>query len=262
MEYVKLVILPHSIIPHSSHILPEEVNEMDLLKVALTSLISVVTLFLLSKLMGNKQISQLSLFDYIIGISIGSIAAEFATELENPERTFLAMVIYAISAYLVSLVTGKSTRMRKIIIGRPLILFHKGKLYHQNFKKARIDISDFLTHCRSQGFFDLSQIQTAVFEFNGSISILPIDDYRPLVPSDVDLKPNQQEILVNVILDRNVNKENLKHTGNDMTWLNNELHKQGYRNIKEIFLGAVNTTDNTLQLYPYEVENNDADPFE
>ena len=235
---------------------------MDLLKVGLTSIASVVALFLLSKLMGNKQISQLSLFDYIIGISIGSIAAEFATELENPERTLLAMIIYALSAYLVSEITGKSTRMRKIIIGRPLILYDKGKLYRENFRKARIDISDFLTHCRSQGYFDLSQIQTAVFEFNGSISILPLEEYRPIVPRDVDLKPTQQELLINVILDRNINKENLKHTGNDITWLKNELHKQGYRNEKEIFLGAVNTVDNTLQLYPAEVENKTVDPFE
>ena len=235
---------------------------MDLLKVGLTSIASVVALFLLFKLMGNKQISQLSLFDYIIGISIGSIAAEFATELENPERTLLAMIIYALSAYLVSEITGKSTRMRKIIIGRPLILYDKGKLYRENFRKARIDISDFLTHCRSQGYFDLSQIQTAVFEFNGSISILPLEEYRPIVPRDVDLKPTQQELLINVILDRNINKENLKHTGNDITWLKNELHKQGYRNEKEIFLGAVNTVDNTLQLYPAEVENKTVDPFE
>ena len=72
---------------------------MDLLKVALTSAASVVTLFLLTKLMGNKQLSQLSMFDYIIGISIGSIAAEFATELENPERTLIAMIIYAVIAF-------------------------------------------------------------------------------------------------------------------------------------------------------------------
>lgn len=153
---------------------------MELLKIAFTSVISVITLFLLTKLMGNKQISQLSMFDYIIGISIGSIAAEFATELENPERTLVAMIIYAISAYLVSLVTGKSTHMRKIIIGKPLILFDKGKLYRENFKKAKIDISDFLTHCRNQGYFDLSQMQTAVFEYNGSISILPTEANRPL----------------------------------------------------------------------------------
>ena len=101
---------------------------MELFKTILMSAASLVTLFLLTKLMGNKQVSQLSMFDYIIGISIGSIAAEFATELENPERTLAAMIVYAVIAYLVSVITGKSTGMRKIIIGRPLILFDKGKL--------------------------------------------------------------------------------------------------------------------------------------
>ena len=80
---------------------PKRGIDMDLLKIVLTSVGSVVALFLLTKLMGNKQISQLSMFDYIIGISIGSIAAKFATELENPERTLLAMIIYAVSAFLV-----------------------------------------------------------------------------------------------------------------------------------------------------------------
>lgn len=235
---------------------------MDLLMVVGTSAASVVTLFILTKLMGNKQVSQLSMFDYIIGISIGSIAAEFATELENPERSLIALIIYALSAYIVSVITGKSTKIRKIIIGRPLILFDKGKLYRKNFKKARLDLSDFLTHCRNQGFFDLSQIQTAIFEYNGSVSILPAEANRPLEPSDMNMQPKQQEILVNVILDGNINRENLKHTGNNRTWLTNELRMQGYHSEKEIFLGSVNTADNSLLLYPIEVKNKTVDPFE
>ena len=228
----------------------------------MTSLASVAALFGLTKLMGNKQISQLSLFDYIIGISIGSIAAEFATELENPERTLLAMVIYAVSAYLVSLATGKSTRLRKMMNGKPLILLDKGKLYRENFKKAKIDLTDFLTHCRSQGYFDLSQIQTAVFEFNGSISILPAEKYRPLSPSDMNLNPVQQEVQVNVILDGNVNESNLKHTGNNLVWLNNQLRVQGFHSPEEVFLGTVNMVDNSISLFPMKVENNAKDPFE
>lgn len=235
---------------------------MDILKVSLTALASVITLFLLTKLMGNKQISQMSMFDYIIGISIGSIAAEFATELENPERTFIAMLIYAVIAFAVSVLTGKSTRLRKIVNGKPIILFDKGKLYRDNFRKARIDLSDFLTHCRNQGYFDLSQVQTAVFEYNGSISILPVDDYRPLEPSDMNIKPAQQQILVNIILDGKVNEENLKHTGNNNVWLDKQLHTQGYHSAKEIYLGCVNTVDNTLTLYAADVGKKTADPFE
>ena len=235
---------------------------MELLQVALTSVASVITLFLLSKLMGNKQISQLSMFDYIIGISIGSIAAEFATELENPERTLIAMVIYAGSAYLVSVVTGKSTHLRKIINGRPLILFEKGKFYLKNLKKARIDLSDFLTHCRNQGYFDLSQVQTAVFEYNGSLSILPVEKNRPLEPSDMNLSPIQQELLVNVILDGHINEENLKKTGNDMVWLEKQLKMQNYNNAEEVFLGCVNTVQNTLVAYSAEEQSKKTDPFE
>ena len=234
----------------------------DLIQTMLTSLASIIALLLLSKLMGNKQISQLSMFDYIIGITIGSIAAEFATELENPERSLTAMIVYAISAYLVSVLTGKSTHLRKIIIGRPLILFDNGKMYRSNFKKARIDISDFLTHCRNQGYFDLSQLQTAVFEYNGSLSLLPVEGYRPLTPTDIHQNPEQQKVMVNVILDGNVNTENLKKTGNNEIWLDKELHRQGFHEAKEIFLGIVNTVTNSLSLYATDVGTKTADPFE
>lgn len=234
---------------------------MDLLKVAVTSAASLAVLFVLTKLMGNKQVSQLSMFDYIIGISIGSIAAEFATELENPENSLVAMVIYAVIAFLVSLITGKSVNVRKIIIGRPLILFDNGKLYRKNFRKARIDINDFLTHCRNQGYFDLSDVQTAVFEYNGAISVLPVETARPLTPSDMQLSPQQQKLIVNVILDGHISEPNLKMTGNNKVWLEKQLHSQGYHSEKEIFLGTVNTVDNTLTLYPLKTEEKSQDPF-
>lgn len=235
---------------------------MELLKVAVTSVASLAVLFVLTKLMGNKQVSQLSMFDYIIGISIGSIAAEFATELENPEHSLLAMVIYAVIAYLVSVVTGKSVNARKIIIGRPLILLDNGKLYRKNFRKARIDISDFLTHCRNQGYFDLADIQTAVFEYNGAVSLLPAETARPLTPEDMQLNPQQQKLIVNVILDGHISEVNLKMTGNNKVWLEKQLHEQGYRSEKEVFLGTVNTVDNTLTLYPLKTEEKSQDPFD
>ena len=235
---------------------------MEIFQVTIVSAVSLLVLFLLSKLMGNKQLSQLSMFDYIIGISIGSIAAEMATELDHPGRCVTAMVVYAVMAYLVSLVTGKSTYLRKILIGRPLILYDKGELFRKNFKKARIDISDFLTHCRNLGYFDLSQIRTAVFEYNGSISVLPVEANRPVNPSDIELEPVQQELTVNVILDGNVNEENLKRTGNNLVWLEKQLHSQHYHTAKDVFLGTVNTVDNTLSLYAMDTENKSFDPFE
>ena len=235
---------------------------MGLLTTVWTSVLSIIVLFILTKLMGNKQLSQLSMFDYIIGISIGSIAAECSFENQHPERMVVAMLIYALSAYAVSIITGKSTHMRKLLIGRPLILFHNGKLYRENLKKARIDISDFLTHCRNQGYFDLSKLRTAVFEYNGSLSLLPVDSDRPLTPSDVQLEPVQEEIMVNVILDGHINDANLKKAGFKHIWLEKQLNKQGYKSAKEIFLGIADTVKKTLQLYPMDVKNQTMDPFE
>ena len=235
---------------------------MGLLTTVWTSVLSIIVLFILTKLMGNKQLSQLSMFDYIIGISIGSIAAECSFENQHPERMVVAMLIYALSAYAVSIITGKSTHMRKLLIGRPLILFHNGKLYRGNLKKARIDISDFLTHCRNQGYFDLSKLRTAVFEYNGSLSLLPVDSDRPLTPSDVQLEPVQEEIMVNVILDGHINDANLKKAGFERIWLEKQLNKQGYKSAKEIFLGIADTVKKTLQLYPMDVKNQTMDPFE
>ena len=232
---------------------------MELLTTVWTSVLSIIVLFILTKLMGNKQLSQLSMFDYIIGISIGSIAAECSFENEHPERMVVAMLIYALSAYAVSIITGKSTHMRKLLIGKPLILFDNGKLYRENLKKARIDISDFLTHCRNQGYFDLSKLRTAVFEYNGSLSLLPVDTDRPLTPSDVQLQPQQEEIMLN---DGHINDVNLKKAGFERVWLEKQLHKQGYTNVKEIFLGMADTVKKTLQLYPMNVKNQTLDPFE
>ena len=235
---------------------------MELFKTALTSVLSIIVLFILTKLMGNKQLSQLSMFDYIIGISIGSIAAECSFEDKDPERMIVAMTIYALSAYAVSIITGRSTYLRKILIGRPLILFDNGKLYRENFKKARIDISDFLTHCRNQGYFDLSKLRTAVFEYNGSLSLLPVDSDRPLTPSDVELEPVQEEIMVNVILDGHINDANLKKAGFERVWLEKQLREQGFGSAREVFLGMADTVKKTLRLYPMKVMKQNTDPFE
>ena len=112
---------------------------MEPLQIILTSLLSIVILFVLAKLMGHKQIGQLDLFDYITGITIGSIAAELATELENPVQPLTAMIVYGLVSFLLRLLTNKFPRTRKFVNGTPTILLHEGKLYRKNMKKAKLD---------------------------------------------------------------------------------------------------------------------------
>ena len=127
-----------------------------LIQVFFTSVGSIIVLFLLTKLIGNKQVSQLNMFDYINGITIGSIAAEMATSLETDFlMPLLAMVIYGLTAFGLSYIAGKSVRARRLINGRSIILYDNGKLYFDNFKKSKLDINEFLIQCRIAGYFDL-----------------------------------------------------------------------------------------------------------
>lgn len=220
---------------------------MDIIRVILTSLISLATLFLLTKLMGYRQMSQLSMFDYINGITIGSIAAEMATTDEFL-LPFIAMLVYTLAIICFSFISNKSIAFRRFVEGTPLILFNDGKIYKENLKRSRIDISEFLVQCRTNGYFDLADIQVAILECNGKISFLPINTKRPVNPSDLNIIPKYDKLVSNIIMDGNVMLENLKHTGNNEKWLHDELHSQGYTQISDIALATCDCY-NTLCVY-------------
>ena len=211
---------------------------MDFLCVCLTSLFSFGALFVIAKFLGHKQLSQLDFFDYITGITIGSIAAEMATELETPWKPLTAMVIYGAVSWLLSVLSNKFPRMRKYLNGTPTILMDHGKLYRENFKKAKLDLSEFMVMCRQQGYFDLTGIETAVYEYSGKLTILPVSDKRPATPSDMNLHPEQELLFTELIMDGRVLEDNLKRMGLDLTWLNKQLEQNRIHSPKEVFLAV------------------------
>ena len=224
---------------------------MEIFKVILTSLLSAVALFVIAKFIGHKQISQLDFFDYITGITIGSIGAELATELEEPLKPLIAMIVYGVATVVLSLIASKFPKMRKVINGSPTIIMNNGKIYRRNLKKAKLDLSEFLVLCRMEGYFNLNDIQTAVFEYNGRLTVLPVSSKRPLNPGDVKLTPPAEYMNTEVIMDGRILHENLKRRGLDMKWLEKQMNEQGIRNAKEIFLGICDQ-NNQLNLYKNE----------
>lgn len=224
---------------------------MEIIKVLLTSLLSVGALFAVAKIMGHKQMSQLDFFDYISGITIGSIAAELATELEEPLKPLIAIAVYGAAAVLLSKITSLFPKTRKYINGTPTILMNNGKLYRENLKKAKLDLSEFMVMCRQQGYFNLSDIQTAVFEFNGKLSILPVSKKRPANPEDLNLSPAPEFIHTEVIMDGRILNENLKRMGLDDKWLQKQLNAQGYKKTEEVFL-ALCDENNQLTVFAME----------
>lgn len=222
---------------------------MQYLNVVLSSIFSIVALFILTKIMGRRQVSQLSMFDYINGITIGSIAAEMATALEDDMfLPLIALVIYAGIATLISYLSCKSNKLRRFVVGKPLVLFDGGKIYEKNLKRAKLDIGEFMSECRTSGYFNLKDIETAVYEPNGKLSFVPISSKRPSNPSDFGIFPQQEREGVAVIVDGKVLKDNLKHAGKDMSWLNNQL-KSNKTNVGDTFFAYIDITCDKLESF-------------
>ena len=217
---------------------------MDIVKVILTSLLSAAVLFIIAKILGHKQVAQLDFFDYITGITIGSSAAELATELEDPWKPLIAMVVYGAIAFTLDIVSAKFFRSREYINGMPSIIMNNGKLYRENMKKAKLSLSEFMMMCRQAGYFNLNDIQTAVFEYNGKLSILPVSGKRPMNPTDMNLAPEPEYISTEVIMDGRIIDENLKRIGLNTKWLKKQLDEQGYKSAEEIFLGVCDSNNN------------------
>lgn len=212
---------------------------MELLYTALFTIFSLVVLFLLAKLVGVRQISEMSFFDYVVGITIGSIAAEMATDLDSGwAKPVLAMVIYGVSAYLISVLSRKSIKARRFISGTPIILINKGKIDKQSLKKARMEINDLLAQARVAGYFNLSDVDYALLETTGSISFLPVPNKRPLNPKDFNFSPMREGLYVNVIIDGVIMKEDLEYAGINETDLKKMLSERKTKQ-EDILLATV-----------------------
>lgn len=225
---------------------------MEIIQVILTALLSVTALFIIAKTMGHKQVAQLDFFDYISGITIGSIAAELATELEKPYKPLIALAIYGLASLTLNLFSHKMPKTRKYINGTPTILMNDGKLYRKNLKQAKLDLSEFLLLCREQGYFDLDEIRTAIFEHNGKLSILPKPEKRPATPEDLKIAVKAAHLGVEVIMDGRVMGENLSRMGRDENWLLKRLRAEGCTDAKAIFLGIYRPEEDKLTLYENE----------
>lgn len=229
----------------------------DIFKVVIRCIVAMTTLFFMTKLLGKKQVSELSLFDYVVGISIGNFASEMAINLEAEFfNSMLAIIVFGILAYFISILTIKSLKLRKFFVGTPTVLMENSKLIYKNMKKSMIDVNDLLSQAREMGYFDLSEIEFAILEANGKISFLPKGEYKNITVKDMKLKIEKQGLCANVIIDGNIMDDNLINIGKDTEWLLHELKCKG-KKVHDILLATVDINDK-LTLYeriPYMDSN-------
>ena len=209
------------------------------------SAISIVVLFLFTKLIGKRQMSNMSLFDYINGMTIGSIAGEMATGVErNLWLGVIAMSFYGGVVFLMDFIDRKSIRARRFFSGTPTLLYQNGKFLKKNFAHAQLSISEFQEMCRISGYYDISRIASAQLESSGRLSILAKSEVQTVTLADLDIPAKEKAVPpISVIYDGKVLDRNLVQLGKNRAWLEKHLKEQKV-SIDDVFLATVDGQEN------------------
>jgi len=214
----------------------------EILSISYRTIVVLIILFFITKMMGKRQISQLSLFDYIVGITIGSIAADISLDVEkNLIGGIISFVIYGFVSYLISIITLKSFKGRRFFTGVPTVLMENGKIIESGLKKCKLDINELLAEARMAGYFDLKDINYAIMEINGNVSFLPIEKEMSVTKKDMKIKCDKNGLTATAVIDGNYMKNNVEAISKDKKWLDYEIKIQGYDNYDDILLATIDT---------------------
>ena len=223
----------------------------EVLSVLYQSLMSFFILFLISKILGKKQVAQLEFTDYVIGISIGSIAAQMSIEPEVPWFHFvIAMSIYATFDLAITLISRKSKLLKKIFKGKRLIIINQGKISYKELKKSKLDIHELISQCRVKGFFDLSKIEYCIFEPSGDFSILANAESQTVSNKDIGVSKKEEALQIDFIVDGEVIQKKLQEHGKDMNWLYQKTKLKSKREIKKnVILFLYDPSKDSFQMF-------------
>jgi uncharacterized membrane protein YcaP (DUF421 family) len=200
--------------------------------------------------MGNREMAQLSMFDYISSIAIGSIAGEIAAmSTDNLIEPLLSMTFLSFFTLSINYLTCKSIVLRRFFQGQALLLYQDGQIYEKNLLYAKLDIGELLAECRVMGYYDLEEIHTILLESNGKISILPMSTTRPVNPEDLNIKPIQNIPMANVIIDGRIMKGNLQSIGRNEAWVIKKLSQRGITDINTIMLATFDISKDDMNVY-------------
>jgi uncharacterized membrane protein YcaP (DUF421 family) len=222
------------------------------LVVIVRSIIGFFSLLIFARILGKEQISQLSFFDYVLGITIGSIAATLTTDLSSRAWPhWVGLITWAALGYLMEVISLKWRYAAKYLEGEPVIVIMDGKIMENVLKKMRYRVSDILELLRNKEVFNLNEVAYAIIEPNGCISILKKPEYLPLTPKDVNIKATPNGVGTEMIYGGVVIQENLRQLNKNEIWLMNELRKQGIQTASEVFLMTLDPAGN-LYIDKYE----------
>ena len=217
----------------------------DFALIIIRSIIAFVILFLLTRLMGSKQLSQLTFFDYVVGITIGSIAATMSVD-KNVQimNGVISLAIWGFVPVLLALFGMKSRKFLRATDGIPTIVIKNGQVLEKAMAKNLLAIEELMMLLREKDIFLLADVEIAIYETNGQLSVLKKTDVSPVTPKQLGLTVQLEKMPSILIVDGEILYENLSAIGQTEEWLNKQLLKKGYADAKAVFLAQVDSQGN------------------
>src|SRR5690625_1940180 len=223
----------------------------ELMLILIRSIVSFLLLLFMTRIMGKKQISQLTFFDYCVGITIGSIATTMSVD-QNVKATngLMALIVWGIFPLILAYISLKSIWFTKIVDGKATIMIKNGEILEKNMKKSLLTIDELMLSLREKGVFKISDVEMAVLETNGELSVMLKTEQQPITPKMLGIPVEQEHGPTILIMDGQLLKKGLEERGYSEEWLLDKVQQQGADSFEEVFLAQMDSTGNVyVDLY-------------
>jgi uncharacterized membrane protein YcaP (DUF421 family) len=219
-----------------------EIVLKELLIITFRTILLYSAVLLLMRIMGKREVGKLSLFDLVVAIMIAELAAIPMEDTSVPlHHGLLPITILVLLEIGLSIVTLKSQKARRIIEGTPSIIIEQGKIMEEQMRRMRYNIDDMITQMRDKGTFNIDDVEYAILETNGKLSIIPKAAKRPVTPEDLGMQPSYEGLPIPLVVDGAVQGENLALSGKNYTWLEKSLAKNPGCNVKDVLYATLDT---------------------
>ena len=215
-------------------------------EIPLRALFAYLFLLLFTRINGREQISQLTYFEYVVGITIGSIAATLTTTLEDPFWPgLLGMAVWAILPFLTGWLVLKSVPARKIIEGEPIVVVQNGKIDEEALARQRTNFDDLILMLRQKDVFNISDVEYAVFERNGDLSVQKKSQLNSVTPADLNLSTPYRGLPTTLVQDGVIIGNRLQEVSLSKDWLLQKLQAEhGVSDISRVSIAQLDTSGN------------------
>jgi uncharacterized membrane protein YcaP (DUF421 family) len=201
-----------------------------------------VTLLILTRLLDKTQVGQLTFYEYVSGITIGSLAGTIASS--DPEKVwsnYYDLLLFVALTYIISICTMKNRPFRKLIEGSPSIIIENGRIIKENMKSLRFDLDELNALLRGKDIVDISEVQYAILETTGEMSIIKKSAYQPLTKSDMNIHLTDPTFPVEIIMDGEIIEENLKKQNLTQTWLTEQLKVRNIKSASNVMYAVIDS---------------------